>query len=124
MLFNEVQDANDPLSPSTHTESMPESIARRILTQGLPLSVVGSRDVQPHLRPLTGKVPELASGIQVDRGSAQEALRAGQAQLADDVQALFPGDGHMAHVGAQLRAKSQPEQGDGQAHAQRPARER
>lgn len=118
MFSTEVQNAIDLMSQAIHTvdEAVSHAIARRILTQGVPLTAVGQRDAMPHVRQIVGKVAELASGIEVDRPAAQEALRAGQSQLAQDVLALFPGDSSMVHVSAQVIAKSQPRPEGGAQH--------
>lgn len=107
--------------PTAHmiNESFAHAMARRVLTQQMPAHVTNETQAREQVKGLSLRVPELARGFPITRESASLLLREQQQALADQVRELFPGDAQMAHVTAQIQAKS----GDGDG-APRRERER
>lgn len=92
--------------PATHKpESFAQSLARRCLTQELPMQVLSEGPARREIAALAPHLTSLATGFDVTAEGSKHALRAQQLLLADDVLALFPGDGAMEHVSAQISAK-------------------
>lgn len=108
------------MSQATHSsEPFANALARRVLTQEMPVRVLANGDARREVAALAPHVAPLASGFSVTQDEAREALRGQQVHLADDVRSLFPDDSFMEHVSAQIEAKA-----DGQAVTPQRPRER
>jgi hypothetical protein len=107
------------LQASHNTEPFAHALARRVLTQELPMRVIAGGDARRELASAVPRVASLAASFDMTQDDVTQVLRAQQMQLADDVRALFPNDSSMEHVSAQTEAKASTDSPPTPRHGER-----